>query len=108
MPQLNTDKNFEWAVIGAGPAGIAAVGQLLENGIAAKDILWVDPEFSVGDFGTKWLNVPSNTRVKLFQMFLRSCKAFEYDQCEHDFALNHLNPMDNCLLRYMAEPLQWV
>ena len=35
------------------PAGIAVVGQLLDNDIKAKDILWLDPNFNVGDFGSK-------------------------------------------------------
>lgn len=33
---------FRWAVIGAGPAGIATVGLLLDNNVDAKDILWID------------------------------------------------------------------
>ena len=57
---------FQWAVIGAGPAGIAAIGKLLDNDIDPAHIAWIDPAFCVGDFGTEWKNVSSNTRVKLF------------------------------------------
>ena len=35
---------YAWAVIGAGPAGIAAVGKLLDHGVADKDIVWIDPD----------------------------------------------------------------
>ena len=41
---------YQWAVIGAGPAGLASVGILLEQGVCAKDILMIDPHFHVGDF----------------------------------------------------------
>lgn len=98
----------QWAVIGAGPAGIAAVGKLLDHGIAAKEIIWIDPKFQVGDFGTLWRNVPSNTKVKLFRKFLTAADAFAYNTCPHDFALNHADPEKTCYLHLMAEPLQWV
>lgn len=35
------------AVVGAGPAGVAAVGQLLDNGVA-KPVSWIDPAFTGG------------------------------------------------------------
>ena len=82
---MSTKNEHDWAVIGAGPAGMAAVGQLLEHEVPAEEILWLDPEFKVGDFGSRWLNIPSNTKVKLFNMFLKSCKAFEIDKCPHSY-----------------------
>ena len=42
---------YAWTVIGAGPAGIAAVGKLLDHGIAGEDIAWIDPAFAAGDIG---------------------------------------------------------
>lgn len=45
------NNKFQWAVIGAGPAGIAAVGKLLDHGVLPEDILWFDPHFKVGDLG---------------------------------------------------------
>lgn len=38
-------KPYQWAIVGAGPAGIAAVGKLLDHGITPKDILWLDLAF---------------------------------------------------------------
>ncbi len=38
---VDNKKNFEWCVIGAGPAGIAAVGKLLDHDILAQKILWL-------------------------------------------------------------------
>ncbi|MDF2529305.1 MAG: pyridine nucleotide-disulfide oxidoreductase [Gammaproteobacteria bacterium] len=100
-------KAFEWAVIGAGPAGIAAVGKLLDQGISGQSILWIDPSFTVGDFGTKWLEVSSNTRVELFTRFFTACKAFDYSQAPH-FAIQDLDPKETCYLKLAAEALQWI
>lgn len=107
MPN-QTNKKHSWSVIGAGPAGITAIGKLLDAGIPETEILWVDPEFSGGDFATKWHNVGSNTSVGLFQRYLNSCHAFAYSNHNQNFALDTLDPQDNCLLKAMAEPLQWV
>jgi hypothetical protein len=106
---MHTNINtYEWAVIGAGPAGIATVGKLIDSGVPSEKIVWLDPEFKVGDFGTKWLNVSSNTRVGLFLKYLHSSNAFEYSDCSKDFILNSLPPEDTCKLHLAAEPLQWV
>ncbi|HEV2523784.1 MAG TPA: FAD-dependent oxidoreductase [Gammaproteobacteria bacterium] len=101
-------KNIDWAVVGAGPAGIAAIGKLLDAGVEPHRIAWIDPAFAVGDFGTKWLNVPSNTKVGLFLKYLEACQAFEYATCKENFALNRADPDQTCFLNIMAEPLRWV
>ena len=49
---MTTD--YEWAIVGAGPAGIAAIGQLLDHGVVAERLVWIDPDFAAGDFGSKW------------------------------------------------------
>lgn len=100
--------SYQWSVVGAGPAGIACVGQLLDHGVAAQEIQWIDPEFKVGDFGQKWSGVTSNTSVRLFDAFLKSTKAFALRDKLESFPLSHLNPADTCRLQYMAEPLQSV
>ena len=104
---INNKKTFNWAVIGAGPAGIAAVGRLLDLGVNGPDILWVDPLFKVGDLGHLWRNVSSNTSVAKFTDFLRASTAFSYTDSP-DFPLNHMEPENTCTLRDVAEPLQWV
>jgi cation diffusion facilitator CzcD-associated flavoprotein CzcO len=100
--------SFDWAVVGAGPAGIAAIGKLLDHGVESKQIAWLDPEFKVGDFGTKWCNVSSNTRVNLFLKYFNECNAFEYSSAPKDFAINKTDPNKTCLLALAAEPLQWI
>lgn len=98
-------KTYHWTVVGAGPSGIAAVGKLLDCGIPSQDIAWLDPHFRVGDIGGKWGNVPSNTQVSLFLRFLRDCKAFGY---AGKFPIDQMDPKENCYLKEIAAPLQWV
>jgi cation diffusion facilitator CzcD-associated flavoprotein CzcO len=99
---------LDWAVIGAGPAGIAAVGKILDHGIPSTKVGWVDPHFVVGDLGRKWQQVPSNTRVKLFNAFLHNCNAFKFEDRPKKFHLEDLHPDENCRLEHIVQPLQWV
>ena len=99
---------FQWAVVGAGPAGIAAVGKLLDAKINPSNILWLDPHFKVGDLGRFWQNISSNTKVRLFTKFLEDSQSFLYNKSPIDFKLNQLPPDDTCGLHYMVEPLQWI
>lgn len=99
---------FEWAVVGAGPAGIAAVGKLLDHGVSSDKIVWIDPKFTVGDLGHLWPNVSSNTTVSRFIDFLQNVSAFDYQHIAKDFKLNHLPLAETCLLREIVEPLQQV
>lgn len=105
---LNQSNPFQWAVIGAGGAGIAAVGNLLDNGIPPGEILWIDPFFSVGDLGLYWRNVSSNTKVKFFNNFLLACSSFKYKDAAKNFKLNELPLEDTCTLKHVVEPMQWV
>lgn len=103
---MSTAKVFEWAIIGAGPAGIAAIGKLLDAGVTAQNVIWIDPQFTVGDFGGKWRAVSSNTTVSLFSKFLHACQSFDYAKWADKFSLNQLDPTKTCQLSYMVEPLQ--
>ncbi len=105
---VDNKKIFEWCVIGAGPAGIAAVGKLLDHGIPAQKILWVDDKFKVGDLGTKWHNVSSNTTVRLFLDFLNECRSFKFDERIQHFQLEKIEPHLTCKLINIVKPLQWI
>ena len=105
---MSAKQPFQWAIIGGGPAGIAAVGKLIDGGIDPSLILWVDPYFKVGDLGRLWSNVSSNTSVGLFTQFLNSASSFSYQQAAGAFSLTDLSPQDTCMLKEVVQPLQWV
>jgi cation diffusion facilitator CzcD-associated flavoprotein CzcO len=66
-------KDSKVAVVGAGPAGTATVGCLLEKGY--KNIVWVDPHFEGGELQRFW-SIPSNTRAMFFKMFANLLEVF--------------------------------
>lgn len=98
--------NKKWAVIGAGAAGILSVGKLLDNNI--RDIVWIDPSFTVGDLGSKWFNVSSNTKVLFFTEFLKACNAFDFDSIPTDINFSDMDPEATCLLKHIVAPLQFI
>lgn len=71
------ESQCNWAVVGAGPAGIITIGLLMDLGISPSSITWIDPEFNVGRLGKYYASVPANTKTKLFVQFLESCKTFQ-------------------------------
>lgn len=101
-------KPYQWAVVGAGPAGIAVIGKLIDQGVSPQNILWLDPHFNVGDLGHLWRNVSSNTKVKYFKDFLLDAHSFAYKNAPIDFALNHLPEQETCTLNFAVEPLHWI
>jgi cation diffusion facilitator CzcD-associated flavoprotein CzcO len=98
---------YAWTVIGAGPAGIAAVGRLLDRGIAAEEIAWVDPAFGAGDLGAKWRSVSSNTQAGLFLSYLNGSSAFGFSAAP-PMPLTEVDPDETCALALVADPLVWV
>lgn len=65
---------YEAVVVGAGPAGIVSVGNLLEKQVGK--ILWVDETFQGGRINQYYREVPSNTKTKLFLEFAESVAPF--------------------------------
>ncbi|KAF2769037.1 hypothetical protein EJ03DRAFT_363351 [Teratosphaeria nubilosa] len=61
-------------VVGAGPAGVTVVGNLLERKV--EPILWVDDGFDGGRVNRKYREVPSNTKVALFIDFATAVAPF--------------------------------
>jgi cation diffusion facilitator CzcD-associated flavoprotein CzcO len=98
---------FAWTVIGAGPAGIAAVGKLLDHGIPPETIAWIDPAFDAGDLGAKWRSVSSNTQVGLFLNYLNGSSAFRFSAAP-PMALQEVDPQETCALALIADPLVWI
>ncbi|WP_197516367.1 FAD-dependent oxidoreductase [Mycobacterium sp. E2497] len=98
---------YAWTVIGAGPAGIAAVGRLLDQGIPPDKIAWVDPAFAAGDLGGKWRSVSSNTIAGTFMSFLNGSAAFGFSHAPPS-PLAEVDPEETCALALVADPLVWV
>ncbi|MGA9493538.1 MAG: pyridine nucleotide-disulfide oxidoreductase [Mycobacterium sp.] len=98
---------YAWTVIGAGPGGIAAVGRLLDEGIAADDIAWIDPAFAAGDLGAKWRSVSSNTQVGNFLSYLNGANAFRFSEAP-PMPLTEIDTEETCALALVADPLLWI
>jgi cation diffusion facilitator CzcD-associated flavoprotein CzcO len=98
---------YAWTVIGAGPAGIAAVGRLIDHGIAPRRIAWIDPEFTAGDIGAKWRSVSSNTHLALFLDYFNGSAAFRFDEAP-PLPLLEIGLQETCALALVAEPLEWI
>lgn len=58
--KASTSSSHQAVVIGSGPAGVTAMGNLLDQGI--EDVLMVDPHFNGGRLNERYRNVPSNTK----------------------------------------------
>ena len=60
----------EYVVIGAGPAALCAVAKLVASGeVAQQNLVWIDPKFELGAFGTSLSagsSVPGNTDVESY------------------------------------------
>ncbi|KAE9380637.1 hypothetical protein N431DRAFT_459558 [Stipitochalara longipes BDJ] len=69
-----SDRKYEAVVIGAGPAGLAVVGNLLEQKKAP--ILWIDDKFHGGRLDEYYREVPSNTKVKRFMSYAEGVSPF--------------------------------
>jgi hypothetical protein len=54
-PEIN-DRHYRAIVVGAGPAGLATVGNLLDEDV--KPILWVDDKFGGGRLNRMYREVP--------------------------------------------------
>jgi alpha-1,3/alpha-1,6-mannosyltransferase len=88
------DSKFSAVVVGAGPAGIAVVGNLLEQ--AKSPILWVDEQFQGGRLNKYYREVPSNTKVKFFTMYADAVKPFREiaEETPEPNAYSHMKGLD--------------
>ncbi|KAI0006395.1 pyridine nucleotide-disulfide oxidoreductase-domain-containing protein [Xylariaceae sp. FL0662B] len=78
MDSRTTKQTSELAavVVGAGAAGIAVVGNLLELLPPDSKIGWVDPLFEGGRINAKYREVPSNTKVSHFLSYAQGVEPF--------------------------------
>ncbi|KAK1758184.1 pyridine nucleotide-disulfide oxidoreductase-domain-containing protein [Echria macrotheca] len=103
--------NTAAVVVGAGPAGIAVVGNLLEHLPAdAGKITWIDPEFNAGRI-RNYGQVPSNTKIGLFLEYARALEPFReiYEKSPKQNAIRVLEAMpkdETCSLGYAGDMLR--
>lgn len=83
------------------------MGRLLDQGIEAGKIAWIDPAFAAGDLGQKWRAVSSNTIAETFLSFLNGSSAFRFSQAPA-LPLHKADPNDTCALDLVADPLVWI
>ncbi|CAG8316217.1 unnamed protein product [Penicillium salamii] len=93
-------------VVGAGPAGVAVMGNLLERQLGS--IAWIDPSFTAGRVHAKYREVPSNTKVSFFQAFATATQPFQkiIDNFPSPNAFTTLAKLDQektCTLSYAAD-----
>lgn len=74
MPDLQEFHGYEAVVVGAGAAGIAVVGNLLEKNISP--ICWVDEEFNGGRLSKYYREVPGNLKVKYLLSWATALRPF--------------------------------
>lgn len=109
-------KQVDYLIIGAGPAAICAVAKLHYTLKGRGNILWVDPEFKVGDFGTLLSvgsSVPGNTTVAGYQRVnnaiyqcIPACAPTAEEM--QTYQLNTLSGEETCFLKLAALPLQHI
>lgn len=95
-----------WTIIGAGPAGIATIGILLDMGVPKESITWIDPDFNIGRLGAYYYNVPGNALAENYISFVNDCNTFK--QCSSE-SLNYLRnyyPHECCYLQVAIDALR--
>ncbi|KAJ5675801.1 hypothetical protein N7462_008698 [Penicillium macrosclerotiorum] len=93
-------------VVGAGPAGVAVVGNLLERQLGT--IAWIDPSFEAGRVHRKYREVPSNTKVSFFQAYATGVQPFRdvIENAQRPNAFTTIAKLDQektCHLHYAAD-----
>ncbi len=99
---------YEFTVLGAGSAGIAVIGVLLDQKIDPQSIMWIDDEFNVGRIGKYYTSVPGNTKVSRLINTLNACESFKFSLSPIRFRVQDIDQNTTCDLRYIVEPLQWI
>jgi len=68
---------YDWAIVGAGFAGITALAILIDSGVEASTIAWIDPEFNVGRVGKYYREVPGNVTTNHLIEYVNNCPLFK-------------------------------
>src|SRR5438128_748131 len=73
----NQSQCYQWAIVGAGLAGITALAVLIDSGVDPATIAWIDPEFNVGRVGKYYRNVPGNIAASRMILYVNNCPYFK-------------------------------
>ncbi|KAK4199552.1 pyridine nucleotide-disulfide oxidoreductase-domain-containing protein [Triangularia verruculosa] len=108
--QNATPKDAAAVVVGAGPAGIAVVGNLLGQIKGDGKIIWVDEQFQGGRINRFYREVPGNTAVKLLVDYAEALKPFQHilntsNRPNAITALENLPQDGTCSLSYAGDML---
>ena len=101
-----TQPYYDWAIIGAGLAGITALAVLMEAGVDPATIAWIDPEFNVGRVGKYYRNVPGNIQVSRIILYVNSCPFFKNINSASLAAIYTYNHDEFKLLQVIVDPLR--
>lgn len=96
---------YEWAIIGAGPAGITALAVLLELKTKQTNIVWIDPEFNLGRMGKYYRNVSGNLPNWRLVTYFDGCPILKEFPCTLRDSI-YTYPSEEFLpLRVIVDPL---
>lgn len=73
----NAQRCYDWAIVGAGFAGITALAVLIDSGIDPSTITWIDAEFNVGRVGKYYCQVPGNVQTQHLTEYVEDCPLFK-------------------------------
>lgn len=114
IKQAPSKNIVEYLIIGAGPAALCLIPQLLKAKMDPASIMWVDPRFSLGDFGgilSEGSSVPGNTAVSSYRQVIEgiyhALPAVRPPPFPV-FAFDKLSPSMVPSLKIAAEPLLYI
>lgn len=101
---------YQWCIVGAGLGGICMVVRLLEHGVDPEKIVWIDPDFQVGDLGKYWYNTPSNSSINEFMHNFNQAPAMEFTQLplKYQSPFHNKSSTDSVPLSHLTNALQFI
>lgn len=110
---FNQTNLVEYVIVGAGPAGICAIPNIIATGVNGDQIIWIDNgNFAVGAFGTtlsEGSSVPGNTSVASYQIANNAIyETIPRCQPQQNFTLDSLPTNNTCPINIAAEPIRHI
>lgn len=96
---------YDWAIIGAGFAGITALAVLIDSGVEPSTVAWIDPEFNIGRVGKYYREVPGNVQAQHLTEYVENCPMFKNITSAALDRLYSYPPEQFQLLQVIVDPL---